>query len=107
MELIRVEMVWRSHGDRAEPVIDPGVPETLFMIRSAVCHTSPRPGSRRRQAALILARGWPAFAVKASQRRGIPVVPRHTSIKQKGLAVSWLTHCRNRLSRHWTIRSRS
>ena len=36
-----------------------------------------------------------------------PVVPRHTSIKRKGLAVSWLTHCQNRLSRHWTIRSRS
>ena len=51
--------------------------------------------------------GWPAFAVKARRRRGIPVAPRHTSIKRKGLAVSWLTHCRNRLSRHWRIRSRS
>ena len=69
--------------------------------------TRPGPGSRRRQAALIVARGGPAFAVKARRRRGIPVVSRHTSIKRKGLAVSWLTHCRNRLSRRWRIRSRS
>jgi len=43
--------------------------------------------------------GWPT----ARHRRR----PRHTSIKRKGLAVSWLTHCRNRLSRNWTIRSHS
>jgi hypothetical protein len=26
-----------------EPVIDPGVPEIIFMIRRAVRHTNPRP----------------------------------------------------------------
>jgi hypothetical protein len=67
----------------------------------------PGTGSRRRQAALIVARGWPGLAAKASRPRGIPVVSRHPGIKRKGLAVSWLTHCRNRLSRRWTIRSRS
>ena len=67
----------------------------------------PGTGSRRRQAAFIVARGWPGLAAKASRRRGIPVVSRHPGIKRKGLAVSWLTHCRNRLSRRWTIRSRS
>jgi hypothetical protein len=46
---------------------------------------------------LIVARGWPGLAAKASRRRGIPVVSRHPGIKRKGLAVSWLTHCRNRL----------
>ena len=66
----------------------------------------PGTGSRRRQAALLVARGWPGLAAKASRRRGIPVVSRHSGIKRKGLAVSWLTHCRNRLSRRWTIRSR-
>jgi hypothetical protein len=60
------------------------------------------PGSVERDA-----RGWSAFAVKASRRRDITAVSRHTRIKWKGLAVSWLTHCRNRLSRSWTIRSRS
>jgi hypothetical protein len=67
----------------------------------------PGTGSRRRQPALIVARGWPGFAAKASRRRGIPVVSRHPGIKRKGLAVSWLTHCRYRLSRRWRIRSRS
>jgi hypothetical protein len=45
--------------------------------RAVVHHRRPHPGpgSRRRQAALIVTRGWPAFAVKASRRRGIPVVP--------------------------------
>ena len=51
--------------------------------------------------------GRPGLAVKAGRRRGIPVVSRHPGIKRKGLGVSWLTHCRNRLSRRWMIRSRS
>ena len=72
----------------------------------AVAEVKLQPGSRRRQAALIVARGWPAFAVKAGRRRGIPPSPGHEH-QAEGLAVSWLTHCRNRLSRRWTIRSRS
>ena len=74
---------------------------------SVITAAPPGAGSRRRRAALIVARGWPGLAAKASRRRGIPVVSRHPGIKRKGLAVSWLTHCQNRLSRRWTIRSRS
>jgi hypothetical protein len=57
-------------------------------------------GSRRSQAVLIVARGWPELAAKASRRRGTAVVSRHPAIKRKGLAVSWLTHCRYRLARN-------
>ena len=67
----------------------------------------PGTGSRRRQAALIVARDWSGLAAKASRRRGILVVSRHPGIKRKGLAVLWLTHYRYRLVLSWTIRSRS
>ena len=85
MELIRVEMVWRSHGDCAEPVIDPGVPETLFMS-GAPCATPVR-GREAGDARSVGLGNGQRSRWKASQRRGIPVVPLHTSIKQKGLAV--------------------
>jgi hypothetical protein len=68
----------------------------------------PRPGSRRRQAVFIVARGSTARTAKVSRRRGIHAVspvPQHQI--RKGLAVSCLTHCQNRLSRRWMIRSRS
>jgi hypothetical protein len=81
--------------------------ETRVTARSVITAAPPGPGSRRRQAALIVARGWPGLAVKAGRRRGIPVASRHPGIKRKGLAVSWLTYCRYRLVRSWTIRSRS
>src|SRR5882724_8177818 len=42
------------------------------------------PGSRLSQTALIVARGWRVFTVKASRGRGTAVVPGHRSIKRKG-----------------------
>jgi len=66
----------------------------------------PGPGSKRREAALTVARAGPGFALKGADgvaSRPLPA-PEHQA---EGLAVSWLTHCPNRLSRRWTIRSRS
>ena len=90
--LLSVLPCHRRAGPKAGPVITAAPPGT---------------GSRRRQAALIVARGWPGLAAKASRRRGILVVSRHPGIKRKGLAVLWLTHYRYRLVLSWTIRSRS
>ena len=54
------------------------------------CHhrRPPGTGSRRRQAALIVARDWPGLAAKASRRRGIPVVPGTRASSGKG----WPSH---------------
>ena len=55
----------------------------------------------------MVAGGLAGFALTGQLAARYPAVSWHLGIKRKGLAVSWLTHCRNRLSRNWTIRSRS
>lgn len=66
-----------------------------------------RPGSRQRREAFDRGNGLADVRGEGQPAARHRAVSRHPGIKRKGLALSWLTHCRNRLALRWMIRSRS